>query len=394
MKSFELYRSPRITARLISVWALLTPHRYSELPEQIYQAVPQSHSCFESYFISTFISNTPLGMSSSSSPIHRLGGNIDKRRNGLKPACENCRKAKVRCDISMSDSVCSRCKKRKSPCIVLEAPMTKSKPETLTATPQVASPHQMSTIHFFKSPAPVATPSISGSTPTSHTSAFSHASESSGYLGSTSYSSTLQNSELGHPNDNTDDVGLPEQQEFDPRQVALGVHILKHIPYEETANLFLDIYLENTRGLIGIPRPIIRQMVNTMYIAFAPAFEYPWNEEALENTSKCLFQNARKDLSDPEDPNDWVSKDQIRWDFIGLLFIAFAYALLSSHHKKDALVDEAIGHRDRKIMIRETKKCIEGCIDLTRNSLCLRLVNLLYKNLLLETVLEGDASTC
>lgn len=52
---------------------------------------------------------------------------VSRRRNGLVPACEPCRKAKVRCDYTTTGGgTCSRCKKRakSSACVVLDAPMT------------------------------------------------------------------------------------------------------------------------------------------------------------------------------------------------------------------------------------------------------------------------------
>jgi hypothetical protein len=52
---------------------------------------------------------------------------IRKRRNGFTPACEPCRKAKVRCDTDPPGSLCGRCRKSKTPekCIFLDAPMTR-----------------------------------------------------------------------------------------------------------------------------------------------------------------------------------------------------------------------------------------------------------------------------
>lgn len=268
--------------------------------------------------------------------------------------------------------------------------MTKPKPErSHTILPRTASPIQLTSQPPTQS---TPTPSVVANTPGSNQSTFTRKSDASGYLGLTSYSSTLHHSDFQPPAEIIHDVGGDDNQEFDAHEVAIGVHVLKHIPDEKTAFLFLDICFENTKGFVGIPKAIVRKMLASTFAAFGHSFSYPWNEHELEKTAKCIIQNGHRSLTEPDDPNDWASQDQIRWDLIGMFFVSFAYALLSSNHKKHALVDEEIGHRDRKVVVREIKKCIEICMDLSRKSLCPRFVNLIYKYLLLETVLEGDSS--
>lgn len=268
--------------------------------------------------------------------------------------------------------------------------MTKQRPDIIH--PRPVSPIQ-STQSQSQSPAqPISTSSLPSKHPASTYSSYTPNSDTSGYLGQTSYSSTLHDSEFQPPAEDLKESRSIEDQEFDPHDVALGVDVLKHIPDEKTANMFMDIYFENTVGMIGVPRPIVKKMLALTFVEFGTSFDYPWNEEELKQTAKCIIQNGRQSLIEPDDPNDWASKDQIRWDFIGLFFIAFAYAVLSSEHKKRALVDEAIGHRNHNVMVREIKRCIDSCITLALKSLCPRLVNLIYKRLILETVLEGDSS--
>lgn len=48
--------------------------------------------------------------------------------------------------------------------------------------------------------------------------------------------------------------------------------------------------------------------------------------------------------------------------------------------------------KDRKVYVRELRTAVDGCLELSRDSMTPMFVNLLYKNLLFETVLEGDSS--
>jgi hypothetical protein len=162
----------------------------------------------------------------------RRGGSVGKRRNGLQPACENCRKAKVRCDITSSETACARCRKRKNPwpCVFLEAPMTRTR---------LDAPLQKAT-----SPSPSQSQSTSPSLSTDHPRSSHNISTTSavsskkspytpGYLGSTSYNATLQHSELSPSDDDIDGY----ISKADPYEVSLGVDILRHLPDEKTCHM-------------------------------------------------------------------------------------------------------------------------------------------------------------
>jgi len=68
---------------------------------------------------SPFTSHTFLYVTAG--PLPLAGPSVYKQRNSLEPACQPCRKAKVRCDASPPGSLRSRCRKRKtaSQCIFL-----------------------------------------------------------------------------------------------------------------------------------------------------------------------------------------------------------------------------------------------------------------------------------
>ncbi|KUJ21517.1 uncharacterized protein LY89DRAFT_729037 [Mollisia scopiformis] len=325
-------------------------------------------------------------MQSPPSILNRRGG-ILGRRNGLQPACESCRKAKVRCDIAASDTICARCKKRKKPvpCIFLEAPMTKSKRES--STEQATSPIQT------MNPLSVRSPTLSTSTPKSVHSAFSQKTvEISGFLGSTSYSATLQHPEL-HPDEGNINVQA-EKVNLDPRDIATGIHILKYLPDENTCQVFLDLYLQNTVGIIGLPKRSMKTILGSIF-TFGSSLNYPYDDEKLAAVSSQIIENGQATTDEPDDANEWIEsmsgKTNLRWDIIGILFVAFAYAIIAAPDGVYTLIDERLASRDRKVVVKELKKCIEGCIELSKKRLTPMFVNLLYKNLLLETILEGDA---
>jgi hypothetical protein len=113
----------------------------------------------------------------------------ERRRNGLRPACEPCRKAKVRCDNTSTASVCPRCRKRQTPslCVFLDAPMTgatKPKPKP-KAKPKEAYTPLNTTI---SAPAPSSgTPNASNG----YAAPAERGSSYSGFFGSTSFSATI-----------------------------------------------------------------------------------------------------------------------------------------------------------------------------------------------------------
>jgi len=115
----------------------------------------------------------------------------ERRRNGLRPACEPCRKAKVRCDHTSTASICSRCRKRQTPdsCIFLDAPMTgatkpkpKSKPKASANVPltPVSAPATYS-----------GTPNQTPDQANTISPSAERGSSYSGFFGSTSFSATI-----------------------------------------------------------------------------------------------------------------------------------------------------------------------------------------------------------
>jgi hypothetical protein len=77
---------------------------------------------------------------------------------------------------------------------------------------------------------------------------------------------------------------------------------------------------------------------------------------------------------------------------LGILYVAFAYGLLSLPAATIIPFDQGVPKRDRKELLQVFKECIEACIELSRLSLNPVVCFLLHKNLVLETVIKGDSS--
>jgi len=324
-------------------------------------------------------------------PDHRVGS-VGKRRNGLQPACENCRKAKVRCDITSSETACARCRKRKTPltCVFLQAPMTRrtlDPPLNKGTSPSLSQSQSQSNSPDLSTDTPQSSHNISTTSAVSS----KKSSYTPGYLGSTSYLATLQHSELRPPDDNiAGDISKPN-----PSEVSLGVDILKNLPDEKTCHMLLNYYLSNTTGLTGLPRSSAKHILGSIFTTFGASLQIPHIDHKLEEISRQIIETSQTYWPDPDNATEWVasmSGSSIRWEVIGLLYIAFAYAIIALSASEYALIDERLARKDPKICLREMKICIEKCMELSRNSLQPMFCNLLYKNLLLETVMEGDSS--
>ncbi|CZR70092.1 uncharacterized protein PAC_19993 [Phialocephala subalpina] len=301
-----------------------------------------------------------------------------RRRNGQQAACEPCRRAKLRCDHA--PPVCSRCRKRRTPtqCVILAAPMTKSK-----RTAEAASKLPSHTLVQVSSPASCVEIRRIGS---HHESKLS--SESSGFLGPTSFSATVQHDSLAEEPKVVSDSN-PEK----PVQLRLGVQVLMQLPGEEACQSLLEWYLDNV-VVVGAHKLSRRLTLKALWLSYGHLLRGQRNKVDLEIVVKELLRNESIPLKQIDDPMEWIasfSGANTRWEVIGLLFSAFAYALLSWPEKHLPLTFGEKGG-DRNALVAEMKSCIDACIELCRDSLNSLVCNLLYWNVLLETVLSGDSS--
>jgi hypothetical protein len=324
-------------------------------------------------------------------PFSSSGRPIGRRRNGLAPACEPCRKAKVKCDTDSGVAVCSRCRKRKraADCIFIDAPMTQQRAPT--EEPKT-----------YSSPAESSTSTISKTT-TVLSSTTSNIPRRlgilAGYFGSTAFTATLRQNP-GPVESTIDGEDLVEEEEYQcesslcsPTRLKLGIKVLREMPNIFTCHTLVDCYVANA-GVVGFHKPSIKHILNAFCVDFGHVLEEPTSEN-LERVARDIMKNGQVSLSMPDDACGWLrsfSGRQTRWESLGILYVAFAYGLLSLPTATIIPFDQGVPKRDRKELLQVFKECIEACIELSRLSLNPVVCFLLYKNLVLETVIKGDSS--
>jgi Fungal Zn(2)-Cys(6) binuclear cluster domain len=320
---------------------------------------------------------------------------VHRRRNGLQPACEPCRKAKVRCDTTPLESICARCRKRKSPsqCIFLDAPMSHSKAGATSNGIQLDFPRQAPT------QAPTQAPSLLGkiTSPASISEQLEERGpESSGFFGSTSFSATIQQTNMATdpPLVGGELASMNSKPQQDPAKLSLGVKTLSFLPDERTCRTFLNWYLSNSSE-VGFHKPSVVHCFESMWSTYGECLQLPRRLEGLESMAKEIFRNGNVELKPLDDTAEWMasySGSNTRWETVGIIFIAFGYGVLSLPEIQLAPIIKAGAKKDRKSFLTEIKECVEICVGLCRHSLNNIVCNLLYKNLLFETVLYGDSS--
>ena len=175
----------------------------------------------------------------------------------------------------------------------------------------------------------------------------------------------------------------------------LGIKVLRQLPSQQTCHRLLDWYMANLAE-VGFDQASIRVSLGALWSTFCKLLRNPRSSTDLHSLAKTIFQNASTPLKleGPEDAIEWIttfSGPKTRWEALGILFLAFGYALLSLP-EKDILKTFGERAEDRQELIAEMKRCVEDCIELCRSSLNTLVCNLRYKNMLLETVPRGDAS--
>lgn len=321
--------------------------------------------------------STP-GVAPSSTP-----SSISRRRNGLQPACEPCRKSKIRCDYSTSETSCSRCRKRQilPQCIVLDSPMTNN---GITTTRFIAHKPRTSRNKFPITPSPsIATPRVDVA-PVVHE---ERVPDSTGFFGSTSFHDTLR--QAAH--------GLREiQGEFDddpqclPMKLDLAVKLLQRVPSQALCEKLINHYKPNSaEGLF--PKAIVREFNATFWATYGEELRSGEVETMGAEIRKCT-KVSLKQCGSPQEWREQFCGANTRFEVLGLLFTSFTFGIAALEENDLMFSDPDEPEWTRKKALNGMKACVEMCIELCGNSLNILTTILLYKNLLLETIIHGDAS--
>jgi hypothetical protein len=94
--------------------------------------------------------------------------------------------------------------------------------------------------------------------------------------------------------------------------------------------------------------------------------------------ASVILRNGSVPLKGKDDATEWIqsfSGTNTRWETIGIMFVAFAYVILSLPDKDIRAVFQERA-KERSVLVAEMKGCIEACIELCRSLLNTLVCNL------------------
>jgi hypothetical protein len=213
----------------------------------------------------------------------------------------------------------------------------------------------------------------------------------SGFLGSTSFSATINEHEDEAANDAEESDA---RTVMDPASIEMGVNVLKALPSRVDCQNLLGRYLESPCE-VGFLKPSIKNVLNSLFATYQPYLREPREDSELEKLSEVITRSSTVLFIPPEDAVGWMGSfagPNTRWESVGILLSALAYGLLSVPDREFGFLGVSLVYSDNKKGVLALKEAIEWCLELCKHSLNTLMCSLLYKNLLLETVLYGDSS--
>lgn len=215
---------------------------------------------------------------------------------------------------------------------------------------------------------------------------------STGFFGQTSFTATIHQATkaLNGIHDDFDDdvqvVGI---------DCKMGSQVLRQFPSLPICYKLIDLFSESS-GEVAFPKAIVMLMFQVLGTKYPSIWEGDPQAKDLLPIAREITKNTHTPLSGPDAADEWevLFSENIRWEAVGILYCALCFGTLSLGDKDPLFSSEGGLKMDRMKFVRVMKGCIESCISICRNSpnsLNVLLCSLLYKNLLLETVIEGDS---
>jgi hypothetical protein len=214
-----------------------------------------------------------------------------------------------------------------------------------------------------------------------------------GFLGLTSFSATFRDHEAEVANKETETNADAEMHQ-DPAHISMGLNVLKRLPGHDDCQSLLGRYLDSLEE-VGFLKRSIKNIVDTLFTLYQPQLIEPRKDVDLESISRDVTRNGEDSLILPDDAIGWMeafSGPNTRWESIGILFCALAYGVLGVPENDFGRLGLSLAYSDKKNAVLGLKEAVEWCIELCRHALNTLVCNLLYKNLLLETLIQGDSS--
>lgn len=175
--------------------------------------------------------------------------------------------------------------------------------------------------------------------------------------------------------------------------IHLGAKVLDQIPDRETIRGLVRELMHPNDGFV---RPLRLLMSHEIWDVWDDQLDLRLGRRHVE-LSRALFENTASVLRDSDDLIKWgdsFSGRNMRWETIGILFTYWAFGATCSSDTDPHITSQRPPHNDRRQLTLDLKDCASTCITLcnavdANNPL---FVHLLYKHMLLESIIEGDAS--
>jgi hypothetical protein len=141
----------------------------------------------------------------------------------------------------------------------------------------------------------------------------------------------------------------------------------------------------------------VRSIAASIWATFPNAMRFPRRAGDLEAASTQLCANAERALEETDDYAAWLGSctgANLRWEVVGHVYGVLAASILSLGERDPFFgTQEGERRRSRRYFSIEMKECVQACITLSNymDLINLPMVALLVKNLVLQTVISGDA---
>lgn len=324
------------------------------------------------------------------------------RRNGLPQACEECRKAKIRCDHKTP--TCHRCAWRRVTCIYDPAPMSRQ-PRSRLAVSDGVTTHNPDLEQGHQVLGPLSRSSSSLQTPLSNIPASSPRSSLFkkpviGYVTTQFNAVFLENQEKfcfdsmlsptlreSVESDMAFVHNKPSPSNINDNKIQLGIDILRRFPTFRTQKALMN-FLDHH------PDPWISpKMIRHCLSSTCSELQRSRTAGTVTKLSSEICSNGKTPihLKGADEWYNWFSGSKLRWEMIGILFTIFGTAFYSGQEWDPVFSLPEQGGRNRKTAATYMRVCASECLQMCKETDINDMIVVLTKNVgRLQSVLAGD----
>ncbi|KAK1455001.1 hypothetical protein CMEL01_03761 [Colletotrichum melonis] len=343
------------------------------------------------------------------------------RKNGRLQACDPCRRRKVACDHARP--VCSNCKRRRrtEPCeFTMSTPAQMqpgpgapravsertSRSTSVTGSETGAEQFQPATASTLVNQRSEISPAVTeteihGQCAPSREVVVPES--ASGHLGFMSWSDVYKevgNGLSGHDVHAAKEIRSTSNAGREARSIILSedartletcLFILRLVPDERKGRALFDSHFDPHNAFI---HPVAVRALDSLYGTFGHYLNNSdRNDAQLSEFARRLCYNSSRPFFEHEpDPELWIAqftKENLRWETLGLLFIYWEMKLRNEQLPRTEVGRMGYGQKNA------FRKCIFDCITLARqanevgNTL---LLYLYFRRMIIESIIDGDTS--